>query len=139
MSLLCTFFVGESWLGLPIEEVQETLAGPTVVPVPAAPERVLGVVNLRGDILTVLALGPRADRAPAAPVVIVRRTGERVGLGVDRLGDVIDVPPTLFQPPPSAPAAAGGPPVKGAFALPHRILSLLDLNPLLESAEGGLA
>ncbi|HLL08783.1 MAG TPA: chemotaxis protein CheW, partial [Nocardioidaceae bacterium] len=51
-SRLCTFIVGDLLLGLPVEEVSEVVRAEVLTPVPLAPSGVLGLLNLRGRIVT---------------------------------------------------------------------------------------
>jgi purine-binding chemotaxis protein CheW len=105
---LCTFLVGNLLLGVPVEDVIEVVRGEHLTPVPLAPPGVVGILNLRGRIVTAvdarlrLGLAPRADGA-AMVHVIVEIAGEHLSLVVDREGEVVsvvaserqDVPETL--------------------------------------------
>ena len=50
----CTFNLNQLWFGIPVERVQEVIASPAVTPVPLAPRAVAGLINLRGQIVTVI-------------------------------------------------------------------------------------
>lgn len=93
---LCTFVVGDLLLALPVEDVREVIRGEHLTPVALAPAGVVGLLNLRGQIVPAvearlrLGLAPReADAAPA--YVIVDHAGEQNSLVVDREGEVISV------------------------------------------------
>lgn len=93
--------------GLPIDLVREVLPGQPLAPVPRAQEQILGVLNLRGEILPVvvidpwLGLPPIADD-PALPILVLRRDDLLVGLRVDAIRSVLNVPPEEIQPHPAA-------------------------------------
>jgi purine-binding chemotaxis protein CheW len=95
-SRLCTFIVGDLLLGLPVEEVSEVVRAEVLTPVPLAPSGVLGLLNLRGRIVTAVdarvlfGLAPRETGEPTAHV-IVRVLDEQVSLVVDRTSDVVTV------------------------------------------------
>ena len=95
-SHLCTFVVGDLLLGLPVEEVSEVVRAEVLTPVPLAPPGVLGLLNLRGRIVTAVdarvrfGLAPRETGQPTAHVV-VRVLDEQVSLVVDRTSDVVRV------------------------------------------------
>ena len=55
----CTFNLDRLWFGIPVERVQEVIASPAVTPVPLAPRAVTGLINLRGQIVTVIDLRRR--------------------------------------------------------------------------------
>jgi chemotaxis signal transduction protein len=84
--------VGGRRLGLPTARVREVAAAAMVTPVPTAPAPVVGLTQLRGQILPVLALAP-ADTAggvgfaprPDDPLVIVELGPARAALLVDRV------------------------------------------------------
>ena len=92
----CTFHVGTLLLGVQLDRVQEVMGAQVLTPVPLADPCVLGLINLRGRIVTVidarrrLGLSPRPEDAAVANVVI-RVDGEPVSLVVDSEGEVIDV------------------------------------------------
>jgi purine-binding chemotaxis protein CheW len=76
----CTFWVDGLFFGVAVSEVQEVLRYQQLTVVPAAPEAVQGLINLRGQIVTALDLRCRLGLAPrpddALPMnVIVRSRG----------------------------------------------------------------
>jgi purine-binding chemotaxis protein CheW len=95
-SVYCTFTVGGLRVGIEIARVQEVLRGCQVTPVPLAHESVLGLLNLRGQIVTAIdarrRLGLRA-RGPEeqSAHVIVRCHAEAVSLVVDLEDEVVEV------------------------------------------------
>ena len=121
--------------GLPVEHIQTVFEMVTVTPVPLAPYEVLGLVNLRGKIVTAISLRRRLQANPPAIetstlAVGLEHKGENFALVVDEVGDVltldrkseIDLPPHL-----------GAESIK--FASLHRfddvILPMLDLDWVL--------
>jgi purine-binding chemotaxis protein CheW len=100
--------VSELLVGVDVQCVQEVLHDAEVTPIPLADESVLGLLNLRGQILTAidarrrLGLSERGPEAGSAHV-IVRCQSETVSLVVDSEDEVVhvdiqdaeDVPETL--------------------------------------------
>lgn len=88
---------------LPVERVREIRGFEGVTPVPGVPDYMLGVMNLRGQLLPVVDLRcrlgldvPEMDRHSA---VVLTECGERVvGAVVDRVDDVIEVEAGSLQP-----------------------------------------
>ncbi len=99
------FQVGESLFCLESQVVAEILTPPEVRAVPLAPAAVQGVINLRGEIVTVLdlavQLGLESGAAAGAPVIVCRRGEEHVGLLVTEVRDVLAVEGSDFLPPPA--------------------------------------
>jgi purine-binding chemotaxis protein CheW len=102
---LATFYVGEMLLGLEIDQVQEINRCLDVTTVPHAPDWVRGVINLRGDVVTVIDLRSvlgleRGTVTKDSRNLIVNLSGELVGLCVDRIADIINVSRDEVTPPP---------------------------------------
>jgi purine-binding chemotaxis protein CheW len=89
----CVFSRGNRDLALPIAAARETLGAQTITPVPQAPPQLVGVLNLRGDLLPLicidgwLGLPPRAASA-TDQIVVVESGGVLLGIVVDRVHDV---------------------------------------------------
>jgi len=93
---LVSFRVGEILLGIDIRYVQEINRLLDVTPVPGASDRIHGVVNLRGDVVTVLDLHrifelPPTSTPQACRNLVLRVGGERIGIMVDQVSDIINV------------------------------------------------
>ena len=86
--------------GLDVEHVKEVIALRPITRVFHAPPVIAGVVNLRGDVLTVIDLAvllgqSSVTSASSARIVVLRDAGERrlAGVLVDRLGALREMPP----------------------------------------------
>jgi purine-binding chemotaxis protein CheW len=89
-----SFQIGDLLLGVDIHQVREINRNLQIAPVPHTPETVRGVINLRGEVVTVIDLRrvlglPPAEFTRATRNVIVNSGGERIGLLVDAVADVI--------------------------------------------------
>lgn len=93
-----TFEIAEYVFGIDINDIQEINCHAVLSRVPVAYDAVAGVINLRGEVLTVLALGrmlgiksppPNGERAS---YVVVKSTSGRVAIAVDKLKDVETIP-----------------------------------------------
>ena len=105
-------------------------------PLALAPPAVVGLMNLRGQIVATIDLRARLRlplRDGDAPVVVVVQTADgALGLAVDEIGDVIDVDPELCEPPPDTVRGPARPLVVAACKLDGRLLLTLDLDRVLE-------
>lgn len=128
---VCTLVLDEITLAVPVDRVAEVLLDQDAVPVPRAHPCVVGMFNLRGEVVTAVDLRRRLD-LPARPDgaavvhVIVRVDGEPMSLVVDREGEVLDVDPDAWT---EIPHTVGAP-IRGLTAGAQRVgddlLLLLD-------------
>jgi purine-binding chemotaxis protein CheW len=103
---LATFYVADMCLALEIGLIQEIIRDVKVTRVPHVPPQVRGVINLRGEVTTVIDLRKVLGIAPLesgreTQTLIVRSAGESIGLVVDRVGDICAVDRSAIVPPPS--------------------------------------
>jgi purine-binding chemotaxis protein CheW len=138
--LLATFFVRHTLCALDAAGVQEVIRLGPVTPVPYAPEEVVGIVNLRGRIVTIVDLGLRLgfSRAVAGTdsrVFIIEDRNEFIGLLVDRVDEVVEVEKDDWQAPPANVNAAQARFFRGVCRTRGRVITLLDSSQIL--SEGG--
>src|SRR5271169_2445873 len=138
---LCTFYVGEGYFGIPVEQVQEVVRPQPITPIPLAPNVVRGLINLRGQILTAidlrcrLGLGEPGDQSKLMNVVV--RTGDSpVSFLVDEIGDVIDVDESAFEAPPETLQGEMRDLIGGAYKLEGRLLLALSTERTVNWAGG---
>jgi len=97
--------LADHWFALPISAVYEVFLLTRITNVPQSPPGIIGVLNLRGRIVTALdtrqILGFRPAEAAPAIAIGIERAGELFGLGVDRMGDVLTSVPSEREAPPA--------------------------------------
>jgi len=101
-----TFFLGEEVFALPVDDVQEVLMEQELTPVPLAPSHILGLVNLRGQIIPAIALRRRFrfdEKRPTGneKLLVIKSTEGLVSVVVDEIGDVLDLPDENWREPPA--------------------------------------
>ncbi|MEZ6123593.1 MAG: chemotaxis protein CheW [Planctomycetaceae bacterium] len=136
----CTFYVNNLFLGISVQQVQEVIRYQEMTRVPRAPASIRGLINLRGQIVTAIDLRcwlgmPERDSQELPMNVIVRDGSNAVSLLVDRIGDVIEVDESLFEPPPSTVEAGLRGLIEGAYKLPDGLLLLLDTERALDECD----
>jgi purine-binding chemotaxis protein CheW len=94
--------------------VREVLRVPDIAPVPGAPSGVLGVMNLRGDVVSVLDARARlalpiGQRDERCRVVLVENDGLAFGVLVDSVGEIVEFEPSACEPQPLRSATDGAP------------------------------
>lgn len=131
-----TFYVGDLLLGVDIRFVQEINRQLDITPVPNAPRHVRGVINLRGEVATVIDLRtvlglPAAEESRDTRNLIVHSQGEAIGLWVDRISDILAVRPDQISDPPSNVDGVEGKFFLGVHTLESEICVLLDIEQVL--------
>lgn len=140
----CTFCVGDMFLGIPVEHVQEVLRYHAMTRVPRAASSVSGLINLRGQIVTAIDLRRRLGLPPRdaarLPMNVVLRTSDgAVSLLVDAIGDVTEVGEDAFEPSPPTLSDALRKLVRGAYKLDRHLLLVLDDAEVLDVADNSAA
>ncbi len=134
--LVSTFYLGDNLFGVPTTHVQELVRFKGVTPVHNAPAFILGVVNLRGKIVTVFDLGARTGLgrlagATESRVIILDWSGEHVGLLVDDVVDVFPVSPEDIARAPANMPADQARFVAGVLQHDDVLIPILDVDALL--------
>jgi purine-binding chemotaxis protein CheW len=138
----CCFYLGETLCGLDIRSVQEINDDLAVTPVPLAPDFVVGILNLRGQIITVIdqqmkiGLG-KSLSSESSRIIIVRSQNDSVGLLVDRLAEVINIRGSRVSKPPANVKGIQGSFFQGVIHTDrNELLGLLNLETLLQEEPG---
>ncbi|MFQ3237345.1 MAG: purine-binding chemotaxis protein CheW, partial [Paraglaciecola sp.] len=89
-----TYKLGEETFGINVMQVQEVLRHTEIAPVPGAPEYVLGIINLRGNVVTVIDTRARFGLKPTeindnTRIVIIESEEQVVGILVDSVAEVV--------------------------------------------------
>lgn len=121
--------VAEEHYALAVEDVLEVAALGDVTPVPGAGPAVLGVRNVRGQVLPVVDLATLFGLSPAQParIVIAERGDLRAGLAVDAVTGVEDLPEASEEV--DSRHLAGAALADGAF------VGVVDVGSMLEAVE----
>jgi purine-binding chemotaxis protein CheW len=135
-----TFYVGDLLIGVDINQLDEINRLIDITPVPHAPSYVRGVVNLRGEVVTVvdlrkiLGLG-ECENTGQNRNVIVNSQGEQIGLLVDRIADVIRASPEELDQPPANVSGVDGRFFKYIYKLEKNLLIILDVDAAIDVKE----
>ena len=140
-SLLLTVFSFEDALfAVDAMRVQEIIRVGPITPVHHAPEHVLGIINLRGRIVTVLDPAQRMGLEPQvrdakSRILIVDFADEHVGLLVSEVHDMVRTEKEQIGASPSNLKNSLGTFLSGVLQLKDHMVSVLDLKPLLSVEE----
>lgn len=135
MIKLVVFSLAGGWYAFAAEGVVEVLPDCPVYFLPGCPPSLEGVINVRGDIESVIRLRrvlglPPAEPESASRILIGRTATMRSGLRVDAVEDVLDVPEETIQAPPHTIDERLKPLVRGILPLRGHLVMVLDLERL---------
>lgn len=133
---LATFYVGDALCGMDILKVQEINKLMEMTKVPQAPEYVTGILNLRGQIITVIDLGKKLglssiDFNEKTRNIIVNSGTEYIGLLVSHISDVVEAEWNKVEKPPANIGGVQGVFFKGVFKTKDRLIGVLDVERVL--------
>ena len=129
--------VADDLFGLPVTRVQTIFRIGSVTRAPGGPRDIVGLVNLRGKIVTAVSLRrrlglAREEEGPGSLAIGIEQGGEAFALLVDEIGDVLSLAPDSAITPP--PHIARG---RAKFAVAYhringRILPLLNIEAVFD-------
>lgn len=135
-----TFLLEGQLFGVDVLRVQEVLRYQDKSIIPRSPSYVSGLINLRGQIVTLLDMRTRLGLSPfekdRKPMNVVVNSSEGpVSLMVDEIGDVLDVSKKVFENPPPTMSGKMAEYVEYVCKLEDRLMIILNVNRLMESPE----
>ncbi len=131
-----TFMISGEVYGLPIEQIVEiSMVFPTT-PVPRTSEFVVGIGNMRGSVMPVIDLGERlglgaVEHTRETRVLIVRHDDEPHGIVVERVLEVISLPPEDMEMTPGGIGSTRADFIRGLGRDRQRLIIILDLGTVL--------
>jgi len=133
---LATFFVGDALCGMDILKVQEINKVMQMTKVPQAPEYVLGILNLRGQIVTIIDLGKKlglgeTDLNQDPRNIIVNSAGGHVGLLVRKISDVVSADMDKREAAPANMRGIQGEYFTGVYKTDTTLIGILNIDKVL--------
>jgi len=133
---LATFYVGDALCGMDILKVQEINKLMQMTKVPQAPEYVLGILNLRGQIVTIIDLGKKlglgeTDISQDPRNIIVNSAGGHVGLLVRKISDVVSADMEKRERAPANMSGIQGEFFTGVFKTDDHLIGILNVDKVL--------
>ena len=135
-----TFYIDDLLLGVDIRQVREINRQVEATHVPHAPKMVHGVINLRGEVATVIDLRtvlgfPVIEPTRSTRTMIVQEGGESIGLVVDRISDILTLSKDEISLPPANVDGVDGRFFNGVHALETEIAVILSIEEVLNECE----
>jgi len=137
-----TFQLDRETYGINVMQVQEVLRYTEIAPVPGAPDYVLGIINLRGNVVTVIDTRSRFGLPPAevsenSRIVIIEAEKQVIGIMVDSVAEVVYLRASEIDVAPSVGTEESAKFIQGVSNRDGELLILVDLNKLLSDEEWG--
>ena len=135
-----TFFLDNEKYGIKVMQVQEVLRMTEIAPVPGAPHYVLGIINLRGNVVTVIDSRKRfglPDKEPddSTRIVIIEAGDHVVGILVDSVAEVVDLRGSEIESAPNVGTDDSSKYIQGVSSQRQELLILVDVDKLLSDDE----
>lgn len=136
------FGIGDETYGVRLSEVREIQREYRLTPIPCVPDFVLGVMSLRGEIVSVndlasmMGLSTRATRRPRQPAIVLEVGGVQAAIVVDEIRDIADIPVESIDPPLNMVGHAQAPFLNGTALVDRRLVGLIDARRVLEPVGG---
>ncbi len=134
-----TFCLAGEEYGVEILKVRESIGIMDITAIPQVPSEVKGVINLRGKVIPVIDLRLKFGLDPAEyteqTCIVVVDVGSLVGVIVDTVQEVLDIPSAQIDPPPPLGAAVDTSFVLGMGKVKDDVKILLDIDKVLGAAE----
>ncbi len=135
-----TFRLQEETYGINVMQVQEVLRYTEIAPVPGSPDYVLGIINLRGNVVTVIDTRsrfglPPADVSDNTRIVIIEAETQVIGILVDSVAEVVYLKQSEVDVAPNVGNDESARFIHGVANREGELLILVDLNKLLSDDE----
>ncbi|OAJ35435.1 chemotaxis protein CheW [Piscirickettsia salmonis] len=135
-----TFRLAEETYGINVMQVQEVLRHTEIAPVPGAPGYVIGIINLRGNVVTVIDTRKRfglesQETTDNTRIVIIEAEKQVIGILVDSVAEVVYLRASEIETAPSVGNEESARFIQGVSNREDELLILVDLNKLLSDEE----
>ena len=135
-----TFKLQEETYGINVMQVQEVLRYTEIAPVPGSPDYVLGIINLRGNVVTVIDTRTRFGLEPDeitdnSRIVIIEAERQVIGILVDSVAEVVYLKQSEVDTAPNVGTEESARFIQGVSNREGELLILVDLNKLLSDEE----
>ncbi len=132
------FRLGDEWYAVYVSDVREIYQEYAITPIPCVPEFILGVVNIRGEIISVMdvaklmRLGQLTSDIALAPAIVIQNEECTTAIVVDEIGDILDIPREGVEPPLSVMDKVSAEFIAGSVYWESRLIGLVNIDRILE-------
>ncbi|MGH1472203.1 MAG: chemotaxis protein CheW [Cellvibrionaceae bacterium] len=135
-----TFKLAGEIYGINVMQVQEVLRYSEIAPVPGAPAYVLGIINLRGNVVTVIDTRhrfglPSEEVSENTRIVIIEAEKHVIGILVDSVAEVVYLKQSEIETAPNVGTEDNAKFIQGVCHKNNQLLILIELDKLLSDDE----
>ncbi|MGL4398025.1 MAG: chemotaxis protein CheW [Hyphomicrobium sp.] len=132
-----TVYCAGEIFGLSVNHAQTIFRVTSVTPIPLGRPEIVGLVNLRGKIVTAVSLRQRlrlpSDQSHGNFLAIgIERNGENFALIVDQVGDVIELDASMQIPVPAHFDPQRSQMTSGLYRVGNKLVPILDMDAILD-------
>mgnify|MGYP000370787417 FL=1 len=135
-----TFRLADETYGLNVMQIQEVLRYTEIAPVPGAPDYVLGIINLRGNVVTVI--DPRrrfgladAEITDATRIVVMESANQVMGILVDSVAEVVYLKASEIETAPNVGNEESAKFIQGVCNKDGELIILVEFDKMLSDHE----
>jgi purine-binding chemotaxis protein CheW len=131
------FRLSQEWYGVDIAKVREVLKVGKITYLPSSPEYIAGIVNLRGNILSVTDLKtffglPHGEPTEKVRIIAIESGILETGFLVDEVVESIDVPLSKIETPLLTIPVEGAKYIDGQCKVNDKLIALINVEKILE-------
>ncbi len=136
------FAIENEWYALDLTNIKEELVPFSIVPLPSVSSSVLGVINLRGDILAVVdlkslfELSRGEEKSPKSRFIVIEKGDAKFCLVVDKVEEIYNLPLNSIEPPLSTIEEVKMGYLKGEISYMDKLIGLIDLDNIIKAVSG---
>jgi purine-binding chemotaxis protein CheW len=140
-----SFIVDGELFAADVNGVQKIARKMMVTPVPAAPDAIIGLMNLKGRVFTIFCLKELLGRKKnysgeytidAINVIVFKSfsgSEDQMGLSIDKPGDIIDIDDDIICPPSPAAGVQESFCISGIAELGERLYKIVDIDSIINT------
>lgn len=135
-----TFMLGDEIYAVKVVQVQEVLRYTPIAQVPGATHEVLGIINLRGNVVTVIDLRKKFNMSPVETndltrIMMMDIQGHIIGVLVDKVTEVLDIKDCDVESAPDVSSSGQSIFIQGIVNLEKQLHILVNLDRLLTAED----
>jgi len=136
-----TFHLSEELYGINVMQVKEVLRLTEIAPVPGSAPYILGIINLRGNVITVVDTRtlfglPRDEYSDSSRIIVIELQDQVIGMLVDAVAEVIYLRQSQIERAPNVGTDESTKFILGVSYHNDDLIILLDLNRMIDDGEG---
>lgn len=135
-----TFRLDDETYGINVMQIQEVLRYSEIAPVPGSPDYVLGIINLRGNVVTVIDTRRRfglndADINDSSRIVVMESADQVMGILVDSVAEVVYLKSSEIETAPNVGSEESARFIQGVCNKNGELIILVEFDKMLTDHE----